>query len=103
MSEQVILWHWTLPDAYNSYIATSITGAGSSTPAAWLQFLVIILAAYPVVQKKAHEEIDMIVGSDRSPVIEDLKSLPYIQAIISEVTPRTHYYSILAYISLTGA
>jgi hypothetical protein len=43
------------------------------------------MVAYPEAQKKAHEELDRVVGEDRMPTLEDLGQMPYIRAIISEV------------------
>jgi cytochrome P450 len=59
--------------------------AGAITSTSWLQFLVLIMAAYPDVQKKAHEEIDRVVGPNHSPTLDDLQRLPYVEAIIKEV------------------
>ena len=42
--------------------------------------------AYPEVQTKAQKELDRVVGSDRAPTWEDLEHLPYIRAVINEVT-----------------
>lgn len=39
---------------------------------------------YPEVQRKAQEEIDRVVGTDRLPNIEDRANLPYIDAVMSE-------------------
>lgn len=39
---------------------------------------------YPEIQKKAKEELDLVVGPDRLPTYEDSDSLPYIQAILME-------------------
>lgn len=39
----------------------------------------------PEVFSKAQQEIDDVVGHNRTPELEDMKRLPYIQAIISEV------------------
>lgn len=36
------------------------------------------------VQRKAQEELDRVVGTDRLPTFEDRESLPYIEAIIRE-------------------
>ena len=50
-----------------------------------MQTLILGLTAFPESQKKAHEELDRVVGPDRMPVFQDLENLPYIQAIINEV------------------
>ncbi|KAJ7890000.1 cytochrome P450 [Mycena leptocephala] len=46
--------------------------------------LILALVAYPEVQKKAHEEIDSVVGKHRMPSLEDLEHMPYIRAMILE-------------------
>ncbi len=42
------------------------------------------MAMHPDIQKKAREELDLVVGPDRLPIYEDYESLPYIQAIFME-------------------
>ena len=48
-----------------------------------LSFFVAIVM-FPTVQRKAQEELDLVVGADRLPTIGDLRSLPYVQAIYME-------------------
>ena len=43
------------------------------------------MALNPEVQKKAQAEIDAAVGTDRLPTFSDRPSLPYVDAIMSEV------------------
>ena len=59
---------------------------GSDTASSSLQVIVLALTRYPEVQKKAQEEMDRIVGSDRTPDEHDLQDLKYMQAIIEEVS-----------------
>ena len=62
-------------------------GAYSSLPqtfAATLVFLVA-MANNPVVQKKAQEELDRVVGPNRLPLLSDKGSLPYVDALVKEV------------------
>lgn len=40
---------------------------------------------YPEVQKKAHAELTVVVGTDCLPEFSDRVNLPYINAIILEV------------------
>ena len=40
---------------------------------------------YPDVQTTAQHEIDNVIGGDRLPEFEDRDSLPYVNAILSEV------------------
>lgn len=42
------------------------------------------MAAHPELQKKAREELDLVVGPDRMPSYDDYDSLPYIRAIFME-------------------
>ena len=42
------------------------------------------MIAFPEVQRRAHAEIDAVVGCDRLPTFADAPRLPYVQAIIRE-------------------
>ena len=50
-----------------------------------LSNFVIALMHYPDVQRKAQDEIDAVVGTDRLPTFSDRPSLPYIEAVYLEV------------------
>ena len=43
------------------------------------------MAQHPEVQKKAHDELDKILGQDKMPAITDRGRLPYAEAMIKEV------------------
>ena len=43
------------------------------------------MALHPEIQRKAQQEIDRVVGSDRLPVHADASSLPYVQALLLEI------------------
>ena len=45
---------------------------------------VMAMLLYPDVQKKAQEEIDRVIGSDRLPEHTDRGSLPYVNAVMRE-------------------
>ena len=49
-----------------------------------MQALILAMALYPEVQKKAQAEIDAVVGPDRLPEFEDRPFLPYINAVVKE-------------------
>ncbi|KAJ6551141.1 cytochrome P450 [Mycena capillaripes] len=66
------------------YLSGVIIETGSETTSAYLQSLVLALVAYPDAQKKAHEEIDRVVGEGRMPTLDDLEHMPYIRAVILE-------------------
>ena len=40
---------------------------------------------YPLVQKKAQNEVDSVVGQDRLPTFSDRERLPYVSALIKEL------------------
>jgi cytochrome P450 len=58
---------------------------GSDTTSVVFQNFVAAITAHPEVQKKAQEEIDRVIGSDRMPQLDDFDNLPYVQAVINEV------------------
>ena len=41
---------------------------------------------YPDVQKKAQAELDAFIGQGRFPEFEDRDSLPYLNAVVTELT-----------------
>ena len=43
------------------------------------------MMCFPEAQKKAQEEIDRVIGSDRLPSIADREQLPYVRALCWEV------------------
>ena len=42
------------------------------------------MAMHPSVQIKAHQELDMIVGTGRLPEFDDLDSMPFLDAVYME-------------------
>ena len=42
------------------------------------------MALFPEAQRKAQEEIDRVVGTDRLPTFEDRENLPYVDALVKE-------------------
>lgn len=50
-----------------------------------MQAFFLAMAMHPEAQKKAQEELDRVVGSDRLPEFEDRSSLPYLSALLKEV------------------
>ena len=45
----------------------------------------LAMTLYPEVQRKAQEEVDRVIGSDRLPTLADQSSLPYVDALVQEV------------------
>lgn len=59
--------------------------AGSDTTASTLLTFVLALIKYPEVLKKAQDEVDLLVGGQRSPIVDDFPKLPYLAACMKEV------------------
>lgn len=83
---------WSIRDEFNltdrevAFNTGSLFGAGSDTSAASLQTFILAMCAFgKEVLPKAWEEIDRVVGSDRSPTWSDEANLPYVRAIVKEV------------------
>ena len=51
-----------------------------------MQAFFLAMVQYPEAQKKAQEELDAVVGLDRLPEFTDRDSLPYVNAVVKEVT-----------------
>lgn len=43
------------------------------------------MTLYPEAQRKAQEELDRVVGTDRLPTFADRDHLPYVEALVTEV------------------
>jgi cytochrome P450 len=59
--------------------------AGSETTSSALNSCILYLSAYPDVRVCAHEELDRVVGQNRSPGFDDAPQLPYIRSIVKEI------------------
>ncbi|GAB1316038.1 hypothetical protein MFIFM68171_06248 [Madurella fahalii] len=66
--------------------AVSLYGAASDTTAITLTAFTLAMIKFEHVQRKAQEEIDRVVGTDRLPAFEDRENLPYIDALVKEAT-----------------
>ncbi|KAJ7510535.1 cytochrome P450 [Mycena galericulata] len=75
-----------LSDVETAYALSAPWAAGVGTTVASIEVFLLAMLLFPAVQKKAQEELDSVVGQSRSPGFQDYDSLPYIQALIKEVT-----------------
>lgn len=64
--------------------AVMMFAGGADTTVSSMSSMVLAMSISSAVQKKAHDEIDAIVGSERLPKLEDRDSLPYINALVKE-------------------
>jgi len=63
-----------------------IYAGGTHTTVIATTSFILAMMLYPEVQKRAQAEIDSVVGQDRFPNFEDRDELPYIAALIQEIT-----------------
>ncbi|KAJ7657112.1 cytochrome P450 [Mycena rosella] len=75
--------HWLMLTV--RYLGGVLIEGGSDTTSSYLQSLILAMIAYTDTQKKAHEEIDRVVGEHRMLTLDDLEHMPYIRATILEI------------------
>lgn len=71
-------------DNLRNTAATSF-GAGSDTTVGAMNHFFFFMTKYPMVQAKAKEEIDRVVGNSRLPSLSDQADMPYVNALIKEI------------------
>jgi cytochrome P450 len=74
---------YNLLPAELSSLASNLLGAGADTSSSTLVTAVLAMRAFPETLKSAWEELDCVVGKDRSPGPAD--DLPYMRAFVKEV------------------
>lgn len=63
----------------------SLYSGGADTTVSSMHCFYLAMTLFPEAQKKAQEEIDRVIGSERLPSFEDRPSLPYVDALVKEV------------------
>ena len=74
----------TRDEHYIKWAAVGLYAAGADTSVLTMESFFLAMSLFPEVQKKAQEEIDRVVGTDRLPTFRDRAQLPYINAIVTE-------------------
>nr|AXE15625.1 cytochrome P450 2D3-like protein [Eremias argus] len=59
--------------------------AGTETTTTTLRWGLLYMILYPDVQSKVQEEIDAVIGRNRSVSLEDQENMPYTRAVIHEI------------------
>ncbi|KAF5356850.1 hypothetical protein D9756_006808 [Leucocoprinus leucothites] len=65
--------------------ASQVFGAASETTLTALMSFILAMLIYPEIQRKAQEEVDLVVGTDRLPDFSHRSQLPYLTAVLKEV------------------
>ncbi|KAI0350504.1 cytochrome P450 [Trametes cingulata] len=73
-----------LDDRAKMIAVTMNAGGMLATESATLTFL-LAMAKFPDVQRRAQAEVDALTGGKRLPTMADRPSLPYVDAVLSEV------------------
>lgn len=68
-----------------SSLTGNLFGAGSDTSSSTLITFILACCAFPEPMIKAQEELDRVVGRQRSPDWDDMDNLPYVTALFKEV------------------
>lgn len=66
------------------WTAASLYGAAADTTVITLAAFTLAMIKFPEVQRKAQEEIERVVGTDRLPSFQDREKLPYVNAVVKE-------------------
>lgn len=74
-----------LGDEEVSSLNGNLFGAGSDTSSSTLITFILACCAFPETLAPAWEELDRVVGPDRSPEFADDANLPYVRAFVKEV------------------
>ncbi|KAG0691872.1 cytochrome P450 [Suillus ampliporus] len=70
---------------FAKWAAASLYQGGADTPVSSAYAFFLAMTLYPNVQKKAQEELDSVIGTDRLPSFADRASLPYLEALFTEL------------------
>ncbi|XP_063284969.1 cytochrome P450 2W1-like isoform X1 [Pelobates fuscus] len=74
---------------------------GTETTSTTLQWGFLLMMKYPHIQKKIHEEIDNVIGTERVPQWDDQKNLQYCLAVVHEIQRFSTIFQYLPHSTLT--
>ncbi|XP_019734807.1 cytochrome P450 2K1-like [Hippocampus comes] len=67
-----------------NFVVGNLFAAGTDTTSTTLQWGLLLMAKYPEMQERVHEELNKVIGN-RPIDVDDRKNLPYTNAVIHEV------------------
>ncbi|KAK7986992.1 cytochrome P450 [Apiospora saccharicola] len=62
----------------------ALYSGGADTSVSTMSTFFLVMSLFPDAQRKAQEEIDRVIGTDRLPTLADRERLPYVGAVMSE-------------------
>jgi cytochrome P450 len=74
-----------MDDEHTTYLGGILMEAGSDTTSSTLLSLILAILENPHALKQAQQEVDRVCGTGKSPTMDDLDDLPYIEACMHEV------------------
>uniref|UniRef100_A0A8D0E269 Cytochrome P450 n=1 Tax=Salvator merianae TaxID=96440 RepID=A0A8D0E269_SALMN len=75
----------TFDEDYLVHIIHDLFAAGTDTVVSTLQWVLLLMVAYPDIQEKVQKEIDAVLTPSQVIFYEDRKNLPYTNAVIHEI------------------
>ncbi|KAL3457975.1 cytochrome P450 [Aspergillus heterothallicus] len=74
-----------LDDEHTTYLGGILMEAGSDTTSSTLLSFLLAVLENTAALKRAQEDVDRVCGTQRSPTMNDLEALPYIEACMHEI------------------
>ncbi|KAG8891750.1 hypothetical protein FRC01_014529, partial [Tulasnella sp. 417] len=77
---------WKLTRPMVGFLGGVLVETGSDTAGVSMHNMILMAMANPEAQRRAYEEIDRVVGTERLPDYDDLSRMPYVKAFILEIS-----------------
>ncbi|XP_068098769.1 cytochrome P450 2D6-like isoform X2 [Hyperolius riggenbachi] len=75
----------SLNDSNLLFTTYDLFAAGSETTSTTLRWALLFMLLYPDIQSKVQEEIDRVLGREKSPTMANILEMPYTNAVIHEI------------------